>query len=58
MFNSCDPVSFMGIVVWSRMPQGQELGNYDIGVKFPELTDRARSLLIRFIDCVKDLKHC
>ena len=51
--DSCDPVRFMGIVVSCRMPQGQVRANYDIGVAFSELTDRDRSLLIRFIDCVK-----
>jgi len=44
----------MGIVVSCRMSQDQVLANYDIGVKFSELTDRDRSMLIRFIDCVKD----
>lgn len=54
--NSCDPVRFMGIVVSCRMPQGQVRAYYDIGVEFSELTDRDRSLLIRFIDCVKDIE--
>jgi hypothetical protein len=54
--NSCDPVRFMGIVVSCRMPQGQVRANYDIVVEFSELTDRDRSLLIRFIDCVKDIE--
>jgi len=52
--NSCDPVRFMGIVVSCRIPQGQVSANYDIGVEFSELTERDKSLLIRFIDCVKD----
>jgi c-di-GMP-binding flagellar brake protein YcgR len=55
-FKSCDPVRFMGIVVSCRMSQDQVLANYDIGVKFSELTDRDRSLLIRFIDCVKGIE--
>jgi len=55
---TCDPVSFVGKVVSCRMSQGQVPANYDIGVEFSELTDQDRSLLIRFIDCVKDLKHC
>jgi len=51
---TCDPVSFVGKVVSCRMSsQGQVPANYDIGVEFSELTDRDRSLLIRFIDCVK-----
>jgi PilZ domain len=54
-FKSCDPVRFMGIVVSCRMSQGQVSANYDIGVEFSELTDRDRSLLIRFIDCVKGI---
>ena len=50
---TCDPVSFVGKVVSCRISQGQVPANYDIGVEFSELTDRDRSLLIRFIDCVK-----
>jgi hypothetical protein len=53
---TCDPVSFMGKVVSCRMPQGLVPAKYDIGVEFSELTDRDRSLLIRFIDCVKDFE--
>ncbi len=52
--NACDPVSFMGKVVSCRMTQDEVRANYDVGVEFSELTDRDRSLLIRFIDCVKD----
>ncbi len=52
--SSCDPVSFMGKVVSCRMPQDAAPANYDIGVEFSELTERDRSLLIKFIDCVKD----
>jgi hypothetical protein len=55
-FKSCDPVRFMGIVVSCRMSQGQVPAHYDIGVEFSELTDRDRSLLIRFIDCVKGIE--
>jgi Tfp pilus assembly protein PilZ len=51
---TCDPVSFVGKVVSCRMPQGQVLANYDVGVEFLELTDRDSSLLTRFIDCVKE----
>jgi Tfp pilus assembly protein PilZ len=54
--NTCDPVSFVGKVVSCRMPQDKVNGNYDIGVEFSKLTDRGRSLLKRFIDCVKDNK--
>jgi Tfp pilus assembly protein PilZ len=50
---TCDPVSFVGKVVSCRMPRGHVRAKYDIGVEFSELTDRDRSLLIRFIDCVK-----
>ncbi len=50
---SCDPVRFMGLVVSCRISQDQVQVNYDIGVEFSELTDRDRSLLTRFIDCVK-----
>jgi Tfp pilus assembly protein PilZ len=53
---TCDPVSFVGKVVSCRMPQGHVRAKYDIGVEFSELTDRDRSLLIRFIDCVKDFE--
>jgi len=51
---TCDPVSFVGKVVSCRMPQGHVRAKYDIGVEFSELTDRDRSLLIRFIDRVKE----
>jgi len=51
---TCDPVSFVGKVVSCRMPQGHVRAKHDIGVEFSELTDRHRSLLIRFIDCVKE----
>jgi Tfp pilus assembly protein PilZ len=50
---TCDPVSFVGKVVSCRMPRGHVRAKYDIGVEFSELTDRDRSLLIKFIDCVK-----
>jgi hypothetical protein len=53
---TCDPVSFVGKVVSCRIPQGHVPAKYDIGVEFSELTDRDRSLLIRFIDCVKDFE--
>ena len=52
--NDCDPVIFMGKVVSCHMPHDKVHANYDIGVEFAELTDRGRSLLIRFMDCVKD----
>ena len=50
---TCDPVSFVGKVVSCRLPQDKITSNYNIGVEFSELTDRDRSLLRRFIDCVK-----
>ncbi len=49
-----DPVSFMGKVVSCRMRQDKGPAKYDIGVAFPELTDRDRSLITRFIECVKE----
>jgi len=54
--NFCDPVSFMGKVVSCRMTQDKVYGKYDIGVEFSLLTDRdrGRSLIISFIDCVKE----
>jgi Tfp pilus assembly protein PilZ len=55
--NTCDPVSFVGKVVSCRMPQNKVHANYDIGVEFSKLTDRGRSLLIRFIDRVKDKEN-
>jgi Tfp pilus assembly protein PilZ len=51
---TCDPVSFVGKVVSCRMPQDKMPSHYNIGVEFSELTDRDRSLLIKFIDCVKE----
>jgi Tfp pilus assembly protein PilZ len=55
--SSCNPVSFMGKVVSCRKTQDKEHSNYDIGVEFTELTDRDRSLLINFIDCVKESEN-
>jgi Tfp pilus assembly protein PilZ len=52
--NACDPVSFVGKVVSCRRPQDKVHANYDIGVEFSNLTDQGRSLLMRFLDCVKD----
>ncbi len=52
--SACEPASFMGKVVSCRTIQGKENVTYDIGVEFTELTDRARSLIQRFIECVKD----
>jgi Tfp pilus assembly protein PilZ len=52
--SSCNPVSFMGKVVSCRKTHDKEQhSNYDIGVEFSELTDGDRSLIIKFIDCVK-----
>ena len=50
---TCDPVSFVGKIVSCRMSQDKMPSHYNIGVEFSELTDRDRSLLRRFIDCVK-----
>jgi Tfp pilus assembly protein PilZ len=55
--SSCNPVSFMGKVVSCRKMQDKEHSNYDIGVEFSELTDRDRSLLVSFIDCVKESEN-
>ncbi len=52
--NACDPASFMGKVVSCRMTQDKGIGKYDIGVEFSLLTNRDRSLIIGFIDCVKE----
>jgi hypothetical protein len=51
---TCDPVSFVGKVVSCRVPQDKTPLNYNIGVEFSELTERDKSLLKRFIDCVKE----
>jgi Tfp pilus assembly protein PilZ len=57
--NAYDPVSFMGKVVSCRKTQDKANASYDIGVEFSELTERDRSLLIIFIDCVKEKgKYC
>jgi len=53
----CDPVSFVGKVVSCRMPQNKLPSSFDIRVEFSKLTDRSRSLLISFIDFVKDNEH-
>ncbi len=52
--NACDPASFMGKVVSCRMTQDKGIGKYDIGVEFSLLTNRDRSLIIGYIDCVKE----
>ncbi len=52
--NSCNSVSFMGKIVACRMTQDAEHAYYDIGVEFSELTDRDRSLLMSFRECVKE----
>ena len=54
--SSCNPVSFTGKVVSCRMTQEKVLLNYEIGVEFSDLTDQDRSLLISFIDCLKERK--
>ena len=54
--NSSDPVSFMGKVVSCRMTSEKAHSNYDIGVEFSELTDLDMSLIVSFMDCVKDNK--
>jgi len=51
---ACEPASFMGKVVSCRAMQDKENEKYDIGVEFSELTDRDRSLVKSFIECVKD----
>jgi Tfp pilus assembly protein PilZ len=51
--DACDLVSFVGKIVSCRMLQDRVHASFDIGVEFSGVTDRGRSLLIRFIDCVK-----
>ncbi len=55
--NDCAPVNFMGKVVSCRKHQHRMHADYDIGVKFLELTDLDKSLLMRFIDCVEGNQH-
>jgi Tfp pilus assembly protein PilZ len=52
-FTNCDPVSFMGKVVLCRPQQDKAQSEYDIGVEFSELTDRDKSLIMRFMECVR-----
>ncbi|HUI44554.1 MAG TPA: PilZ domain-containing protein [Nitrospirota bacterium] len=52
--NSCDPVSFMGKVVSCHLTHNKGHRKYDIGVEFSELTDRDRSLILSFINCVRE----
>ncbi len=52
--SACEPASFMGKVVSCRTTQDGGAVKYDIGVEFQELTDRDRSLIHDFIECVKD----
>jgi len=54
---SCNPVSFMGKVVSCRKTHDKEHSNYDVGVEFSELTDQDRSLIMNFIDCVKEREN-
>ncbi|HTG00104.1 MAG TPA: PilZ domain-containing protein [Nitrospirota bacterium] len=52
LFNS-PPVSFMGRVISSREARDNaSLPAFDIGVEFSELTDYARDILARFIECM------
>ncbi len=51
---ACEPASFMGKVVSCRATQEAMHIKYDIGVEFSELTERDRSLIINFIECVRD----
>jgi Tfp pilus assembly protein PilZ len=53
-----DPVNFVGKVVSCRMTQDAAHGHYDIGVEFAELTERDRSALEGFIECIKDNENC
>ncbi len=55
--NSCDPAIFVGKIVSCHMPQNSVHANYSTGVKFSKLTDRSRSLLVKFIDFVNDNAH-
>jgi hypothetical protein len=55
--DTCDPVSFVGKVVSCRMARDKMPSNYNIRVEFSKLTDRSRSLLIRFMDFVKNNEH-
>jgi Tfp pilus assembly protein PilZ len=55
--NACDSVSFMGKVVTCHRQQDKAHANYDIGIQFLEITDRDRSLLTSFIECVEDNKN-
>ncbi len=54
---SSEPASFMGKVVSCRPAQDKVNEIYDIGVEFSELTERDRSLIISFIECVKDKEN-
>jgi c-di-GMP-binding flagellar brake protein YcgR len=52
-----DPAIFVGKVIACYTPQNNVQAEYYAGVKFSKLTDRSRSLLIRFIDFVKNNEH-
>jgi len=54
--DACDLVSFVGKIVSCRMLQDRVHASFDIGVEFSGVTDRGRPLLIRFIDCVKNIE--
>ncbi len=52
-----EPASFVGKVVSSRMVRDKTMSYYSIRVEFSKLTDRSRSLLVKFIDFVKSNEH-
>jgi Tfp pilus assembly protein PilZ len=55
--NEHDAISFMGKVVSCRKRHDKAHADYDIGVQFLELTDRDRTSLMRFIDCVEGCRQ-
>jgi Tfp pilus assembly protein PilZ len=52
--DAASPVRFMGQVVSCRTPREESQEGYSVGVEFSDLTDRAQTLLRKFMESLKD----
>jgi hypothetical protein len=52
--NACSPVSFMARVASCRITKDKDQAYYETRAEFIDLTERDRTLLIKFIDCFTD----
>jgi PilZ domain-containing protein len=55
--NGCSPVSFMARVTSCRMTKDKDQAYYETRAEFIDLTERDRTLLIKFIDCFADEEY-